>query len=469
MKAMTENKMGTEPIRKLLITMSLPAMLSMLVQSLYNVVDSMFVAKINEDALTAVSLVYPIQILMIAVGIGTAIGVNSLISRRLGEKRFEEANHAAEHGIFLGVCNWIIFAIIGIFFSHSIMNAFTKDAAVANLGYSYLLIVTTGSVGILIESNISKTLQATGNMLYPMMSQLIGAITNIILNPLMIFGIGFFPKMGIVGSATATITGQMLSLIFSSYVLAKKQKEIKVTMRHFRPQLSIIKDIYVVGFPSIIMQAIMSVLVTCLNIMLIVFSKTAVAFLGIYYKLQSFIYMPVFGLSQGAMPILGYNFGARNKKRLLSTLKLYGLIAIIIMSVGVLLFHLFPKQLLIIFSASKQMFNIGIPALKTMSLCFVFSAVGITISTVFQAIGQGFKSMVLSLLRQLIFILPAAYLLAKYTGLGGIWYAFVIAELLTMCIAIPMLMFTLKKQFAIWKEAKQHADNNVLETSFQKK
>ena len=331
-EVMTENKMGTEPIRKLLITMSLPAMLSMLVQSLYNVVDSMFVAKISEDALTAVSLVYPIQILMIAVGIGTAIGVNSLISRRLGEKRFEEANYAAEHGIFLGVCNWIVFASVGLFFSHAIMNAFTKDAEVAKLGYSYLIIVTTGSVGILIESNISKTLQATGNMLYPMMSQLIGAITNIILNPLLIFGIGFFPKMGIVGSATATITGQVLSLLFSSFILMKKQKEVNVNMRHFKPELSIIKDIYAVGFPAIIMQAIMSVLVTCLNIMLLAFSKTAVAFLGIYYKLQSFIFMPVFGLTQGAMPILGYNFGARNKKRLLSTFKLCSIIAAGIMA-----------------------------------------------------------------------------------------------------------------------------------------
>lgn len=455
MQAMTENKMGTSPIGKLLLTMSLPAIFSMLVQALYNIVDSMFVAQISEDALTAVSLVYPIQILLIAVSIGTAVGVNSLISRRLGEKNFTEANDAAEHGIFLGIANWVLFLVVGIFLAKPIMYSFTKDPSVAQMGVSYLTIITTCSFGICIESTISKTLQATGNMLYPMITQLIGAITNIILDPLMIFGIGFFPKMGVAGAAIATVIGQIFALFFSFYALKRKQKEITVKLTEFRPKLSVIKNIYVVGFPSIIMQAIMSILVSTLNGILIIFSKTAVAFFGVYYKLQSFIFMPVFGLTQGAMPIMGYNYGARNQNRLKSVIKYTLLIAACIMAIGTLIFQLFPKQLLSIFNASQQMYEIGVPALRIMSYCFVFAALGITISTLFQAIGQGFKSMLLSILRQLAFILPVAYIFATYIGLHAVWYSFFIAELLTFLIATPWMVITLKKKFTLWRAMEQ--------------
>ncbi len=454
MQVKSENKMGTAPIGKLLATMSLPAIFSMLVQALYNIVDSMFVAQINEDALTAVSLVYPIQILLIAVAIGTAVGVNSLISRRLGERHFAEANDAAEHGIFLGILNWLLFVIIGVFLAKPIMNAFTSDQVVANMGISYLKIITICSFGVCIEASISKTLQATGNMLYPMITQLIGAITNIILDPLMIFGIGFFPKMGVAGAAIATVIGQILALCFSIYALKARQHEVTVKLREFRPKLSVIKNIYVVGLPSIIMQAIMSILVSALNGILILFSKTAVAFYGVYYKLQSFVFMPVFGLTQGAMPIMGYNYGARRKKRLIQAIQYTLIVAACIMAIGTLIFQLFPRQLLSIFNASKDMYAIGVPALRVMSYCFVFAALGITISTLFQAIGQGFKSMLLSIFRQLAFILPIAYIFAKYVGLNAVWYSFIIAEFLTFLIGTPWMIFTLKKKFAAWEKEK---------------
>ena len=456
MEAMSENKMGTMPIRKLLVSMSLPAMFSMLVQALYNIVDSMFVSKISEDALTAVSLVYPVQTLLIAVGVGTSVGVNSLISRRLGAKRFDEANNAADHGIFIGLVNWAIFALIGVLFGHPIMNSFTDDALVRQMGYSYLIIVMTCSFGAFIEFNTSKTLQATGNMFYPMVAQLIGAGTNIILDPIMIFGLLGFPKMGVAGAAVATVIGQIFAMIFSLYALFRRQKEVEISLRTFRPKLSVLKDIYRVGFPSIIMQAIMSVLVASLNAILITFSKTAVAFLGIYYKLQSFVFMPVFGLTQGAMPIMGYNFGARNKKRLMETLKLTCIIATAIMIVGTLIFQFFPHQLLSIFNATDAMYQIGEHALRIMSICFVFAAIGISISTVFQAIGQGLKSMILSLLRQLVLILPIAYFFAKIFGQDAVWYSFVIAELVTAAISIPMVIATLHKQFRLWKVTEEN-------------
>ena len=455
MEAMAENKMGVVPVRKLLISMSLPAMFSMLVQALYNVVDSMFVAQISEDALTAVSLVYPVQTLLIAVGSGTSVGVNSLISRRLGAKRFEEANNAADHGIFIGLVNWVIFALAGLFFGHAIMNSFTDDAVVRDMGYSYLMIIMTCSFGVFVEFCSSKTIQATGNMLYPMIAQLIGAGTNIILDPIMIFGLLGFPEMGVAGAALATVIGQIFAMIFSLYALLRRQKEVKLSLRSFRPKLSVLKEIYRVGFPSIIMQAIMAVLVACLNAILIAFSKTAVAFLGVYYKLQSFVFMPVCGVTQGAMPIMGYNYGARNKKRLMDTLKLTCIIAAAIMIVGTLIFQFFPRPLLSIFNATDAMYQIGIHALRIMSICFPFAAIGISISTVFQAIGQGLKSMVLSLLRQLILILPIAYFFAQIYGQDAVWYSFVIAELVTAAISIPMVIVSLRGQFRLWKAENQ--------------
>ncbi len=443
MEGTTENKMGTTPVMKLIVSMSLPAMLSMLVQALYNIVDSMFVSWYSQSALTAVSLAFPIQMLMISVGVGTGVGINSLVSRRLGEHRQEEADHAATHGLILGALSWMLFLIFGLFFSEPFIAAFSDDPAIIAMGDQYLSIVCVFSFGTLIEIAAEKILQATGNMIFPMAAQLIGAITNIILDPIFIFGWLGIPSMGVAGAAIATVIGQILSMIFLLGILLFRKHAVKIRFKRFRFRAKTIKDIYAVGFPSIIMQSIGSVLVMGLNAILGAVSQTGVAILGVYYKLQSFVFMPVFGLTQGMMPIMGYNYGARNKKRLVSTLKLGAIIALVIMAVGTLLFWGLAEQLLGIFKADAQMITDGIPALHIISLSFVPAALGITFSTIFQAVGMGFKSLLISLLRQLILILPAAYFLSKM-GLLYVWYAFPIAEIISCVVSILIYLHLYK-------------------------
>ena len=439
-----ENKMGSAPMLKLIISMSLPAMFSMLVQSLYNIVDSAFVAQLGEGALTAVSLAFPIQMLIVSVAVGTGIGLNSLVSRRLGEKNQIEANSAATHGIILGLFSGIVVAILGFLFTRFFFECFTSDKAIIDMGYSYIIIITTMSFGSFIQINIEKTLQATGNMIYPMIFQLVGAITNIILDPIMIFGLFGFPKLGVLGASIATVTGQIFAMLLSIYVVFKKSHDVHITFKGFKLNFKTIKNIYAVGLPSMVMQSIGSVLIVGLNSILITFSDAAVSVLGVYYKLQSFIFMPVFGLTQGVMPIMGYNFGSKNKHRLLSALKIGSVIAIIIMLSGTILFMSIPDKLLMIFNASDHMLEIGIKALKTISLCFVPAAIGIMFSTFFQAIGQGHKSLYISALRQLVIILPVAYLLSKI-GLYYVWYAFPIAEIFSLAVSITFLSIIYKK------------------------
>jgi len=431
----TENKMGTMPVFKLIVSMSLPAMLSMMVQALYNVVDSFFVAKISENALTAVSLAFPIQTLLIAVGVGTAVGINSLVSRRLGEKRQDEADSAATHGILLGVFNWVLFAVIGIFFSRLFFQSFTQNQEVIAMGTQYMSIVCIVSFGVFIEINIEKTLQATGNMIYPMVSQLIGAITNIILDPIFIFGLFGVPKMGVAGAAIATVIGQVFAMLFLIFIIVKKDHDIKIDFNNFKIDWGIVKNIYSVGFPSIIMQSIGSAMVVGMNAILIGFTETAVALFGVYFKLQSFVFMPVFGLTQGIMPIIGYNYGARKRTRLLSAIKIGLVIAIGIMAFGTVMFWTIPGRLLSIFNASQTMLKIGVPALQIISICFVPAALGIMFSTVFQSVGNGFSSLIISVLRQLVVLLPAAFLLSKI-GLTSVWYAFPIAEIASLTASI---------------------------------
>ena len=438
-----ENKMGSAPMLKLILSMSLPAMFSMLVQSLYNIVDSAFVAQLGEEALTAVSLAFPIQMLIVSIGVGTGIGINSLVSRRLGEKKQEEANSAATHGIVLGLFSSIIVAILGILFTRRFFEGFTENKAIIDMGYSYIIVITTMSFGSFIQINVEKTLQATGNMIYPMIFQLTGAITNIILDPIMIFGLFGFPKLGISGAAIATVIGQIVAMLLSLYVVFKKSHAVHITFKGFRLNLKTIKNIYAVGFPSMVMQSIGSVLIVCLNSILIAFSDAAVSVLGIYYKLQSFVFMPVFGLTQGIMPILGYNYGAKNKHRLISALKIGSVIAVIIMFLGTILFMSIPDKLLMIFNATSDMQEIGVKALRTISLCFVPAALGIVFSTLFQAVGHGHKSLFISALRQLVVILPVAYVLSK-VGLNYIWYSFPIAEVFALIVSITIFTFLYK-------------------------
>ncbi|EEG31744.1 MATE efflux family protein [[Clostridium] methylpentosum DSM 5476] len=433
MEQIKQNKMGIAPIPKLIVSMSLPAMFSMLVQALYNIIDSMFVAQLGESALTSVSLAFPVQTLMIAVAVGTGIGINSLVSRRLGERRREEASRAATHGLLLAIFSSLVFALLGLTLTQTFFQAFTDNQTVLQMGCDYTYVVTIFSFGMMIEIGLEKTLQATGNMIYPMLFQLSGAVINIILDPIFIFGKFGVPALGVRGAAVATVIGQIASMVFAVVVIIVKKHEVHISFRNFKFKWRTVKEIYAVGFPSIIMQSIMAFLVTMLNTILISFSEAAVSVLGVYYKLQSFVFMPVFGLTHGVLPIIGYNYGAGNKKRLLSALRLGTLIAACIMTVGTVLFLAIPDKLLMIFNASPQMLEIGVPALRIISICFIPAAVDILFSTFFQGVGMGFKSLIVSIMRQLVVILPAAYLLSKI-GLGYTWYAFPIAEVVSLVL-----------------------------------
>lgn len=447
-KKNTHDKMGEMSVGRLIFSMSWPAVLSMLIQAFYNVVDSFFVSRLGEEALAALTYVNPIQFLMIAVGVGTGVGVNSLISRRLGAGRFDEANLAACHGYRLSFFNWAGFAILGIFFAKPIMNAMSDTPFIVESGVIYMQIITIGSIFVMIQISSEKILQATGNMMLPMICSIVGAITNIILDPLMIFGLGPFPEMGVAGAAIATVIGQMFSMILGQYLLFAKKHSVKVRVRGWKVDKQIIKDIYAVGAPSILMQSIGSVMQVGMNLILGSRTETAVAVMGVYGRLQSFIFMPVFGLNQGVLPIMGYNYGARNRKRLMEAYKKGFLTAFTIMSIGLVFFQLFPSQLLSAFNAqgSQSMYDIGIPALRAISICFIPASFGIMTSSIFQATGHGFISLWSSLIRQLIGILPLAWILARIGGLTLVWYSFPLAEILGTTFLIIMLRYVYNKE-----------------------
>lgn len=443
MEAIKENKMASTPMLKLIISMSMPSMFSMLIQALYNIVDSMYISFYSTDALTAVSLVFPIQMLLVSVAVGTGVGINSLVSRRLGEKRFGEANSAATHGVVLAVASWILFVVLGLLFIEPYFSMMDATPLVKQMSCTYTNIVVYLSLGCFVQCIFEKTLQATGNMFYPMLFQLTGAIINIILDPIFIFGYLGVPQMGIAGAAIATVTGQIAAMIFSTVIIFTKSHDVHITFKGFKLDLKIIRDIYSVGLPSIIMQAIGSVLTTALNKILIGFSEAAVSVFGIYFKLQSFVFMPVFGLNQGVMPIMGYSYGAHSKKRLMSALKYGCVIAFFIMLAGMIIFWSIPEAMLMMFNATDEIMTIGVPALRIISLCFTSAAIGIMFSTLFQAIGIGINSLIISLLRQIIILLPAAYFLSMI-GLEAVWYAFPIAEGISLITSIVLFRFVYK-------------------------
>lgn len=430
----TENKMGVMPIPQLLITMSLPMIISMLVQAFYNIVDSVFVARINEAALTAVSMAYPIQNLMIAVCSGTCVGVNALLSRSLGEQKPKDAQLAATNGIFLAVLGAIAFALFGIFGARAFFTSQTNDPLIIEYGVQYLQICTIFSFGLFLEITLERILQSTGRTIYNMYSQGIGAITNIILDPIMIFGLLGFPAMGIRGAAVATVTGQIFAMFLTLFFNLKFNTDISIGMRRFRPHIQTIKIIYTVGIPSIIMVSISSAMTYGLNLILGAFDTIAVTILGVYFKLQSFVFMPVFGLNNGMIPIIAYNYGAKNKKRIMDTIKLSIMIAIGIMLAGLAIFQIYPVQLLKLFNASDNMLKEGVPALKQISLSFIFAGYCIIVSSVFQALGNGVYSLVVSIARQLLCILPAAYFMAHAFGLHAAWFAFPLAEIVSLSL-----------------------------------
>ena len=441
-----ENKMGVMPIPKLLITMSLPMILSMLVQALYNIVDSIFVAQLSEDALTAVSLAFPIQNLMIAVAAGTGVGINALLSRSLGEKKYDKVNRIAQNGILLGVISGIVFAIAGIFGSRLFFLAQTKDPEIVKYGTDYMTIITVASIAIFMQITFERLMQSTGKTIFNMVTQGIGAIINIILDPILIFGWFGLPKLEVRGAALATIIGQFVAVILGIILNQKFNKEVHISFKGFRPCKKTIGSIYKIGVPSILMQSIGSVTTFGMNNILLMFSSTAATVFGVYFKLQSFIFMPIFGLTNGIIPIVAYNYGARNKKRIYQTIKLGSFIAIGIMGAGMLAFQIFPKIFLELFDASEKMMRIGVPALRIISLSFVFAGFCIVCSATFQALGNGIYSLIMSVARQLVVILPVAFLFAKVFGLDMVWYAYPIAEIASLGVCVILLRRILKQK-----------------------
>ena len=434
--------MGVLPVNKLLVTMSVPIMLSMLVQALYNIVDSIFVSRVSENALNAVGLAFPVQNLMIAVATGTGVGINALLSKSLGERRFERANLTASNGVFLGVCSAAAFAVLGALFSETFFQVQTDVEEIVTGGAAYIQICTVGSFGLFISISIERLLQATGRTVYSMVTQMAGALTNIIFDPIFIFVF----DMGIAGAAWATVLGQVVGAALGVYFNARKNPEITLTFKGFRPNGFIIRRIYSVGVPSIIMASIGSVMTFGLNKILIGLQTTATAVLGVYFKLQSFVFMPVFGLNNGMVPIVAYNFGAKKPERMLKTVKLGICYATCIMLAGVAVFQLLPNVLLGMFEASELMLEIGVPALQIISLHFVLAGFGIVSSSFFQALGHGMLSLVISLVRQLIVLLPAAWLLSLSGRVAAVWWAFPIAEVFSVTLSVLFLIYVQRRE-----------------------
>lgn len=428
--------MGVMPVNQLLISMSLPMVMSMLVQALYNVVDSIFVSRINENALTAVSLAFPIQSLMIAVAAGTCVGINAVLSRSLGEKDYDKVNKSACNGIIIMALSYLLFLLIGIFGAGFFYRSQTQDAEIVQFGIDYLTVICSCSFGIFAQFTFEKLLQATGKTFYTMITQGAGALINIILDPVLIFGLGGLPEMGVKGAAVATVIGQVIAGLLAFYFNHKKNEDVKLRKKDMRLNGDIVKQIYVIGIPSMIMQAIGSVMTYGMNRILLTFSSTAAAVFGVYFKLQSFVFMPVFGMNNGLVPILAYNYGAGKKDRFIKTVKLGIMYAVIIMLLGLAVLNIIPATLLKLFDASEAMIAIGVPALRTISISFLFAGFGIICSTVFQALGNAVYSMIVSIARQLAVLLPAAYLLSLTGSVNNVWWAFPIAEVVSFLVTV---------------------------------
>lgn len=440
-----ENKMGVMPVNKLLLSMAVPMMLSMLVQALYNIVDSIFVSRVSEDALTAVSLAFPVQTLMIALGGGMCVGVNALLSRALGEKNYKRVNDSAMNGVFLSLLNFIVFLLVGIFAVKPFYHAQTDDAEIVYHGVQYLRVVCCCSIGIYMQFIFEKLLQSTGRTMLAMITQMTGAVINLIFDPILIFGYFGFPAMGAAGAAIATVAGQIVAAILAFILNQKCNPEIQLHFKGFRPSLKVIGKIYEVGLPSIIMQSIGSVMTFSMNQILIAFSSTATAVFGVYFKLQSFVFMPIFGLNNGMVPIIAYNYGAQNKKRMIKTIKLSILYAMCIMAVGTVVFQLIPDKLFMLFDASEHMLSMGVPALRIISVHFVLAGFAIVSGSVFQALGKAVYSMINSMCRQLLVLIPVAYLLSLLGNVNYVWWALPIAELMSVCMCTIFMTRVYKK------------------------
>lgn len=444
-----ENKMGVMPVNRLLLNMAVPMVISMLVQALYNVVDSVFVAKLSEDALNAVSLAFPVQNLMIAVSVGTGVGINALLSRSLGQKNQERADRTAMNGFFLAAVSCLVFTLLGLTCGRLFYAVQTDIAVIVDYGASYLQICCGLSFGLFLCVTSDRILQATGRTFYTMLTQALGAIINIVLDPILIFGLFGLPRMEVAGAALATVLGQMCGAALSLFLNLTRNQDVRFSWKGLRPSGPIIAGIYSVGVPSIAMQSIGSVMVFGMNQILLTFTATATAVFGVYFKLQSFIFMPVFGLNNGLVPIVAYNYGARQPRRILRAIQLSVIYATAIMLLGLLAFQLIPQVFLSIFmseGASGDMLSIGVPALRIISLSFVFAGFGIVCSSVFQALGHGVLSLLVSLVRQLIVLLPVAFVLSRTLGLDAVWWSFPIAELFSVVLSALFLRRVHRKE-----------------------
>lgn len=444
-KSVKENKMGIMPIPKLVVSMSLPIMISMLVQSLYNIVDSIFVSKISESALTATSIAYSAQMLQIAVAVGTGVGVNALLSRRLGAKRFEEANEVATTGLFLSVMSSFIFVLWGVLATKQFISKFSDDESVVLMGTQYLQICQIYSTGLFLGTLTQRLLQATGRTFSSMMAQLAGALVNLILDPIMIFGLLGFPEMGIKGAATATVIGQWTAAVIGLILNRVQNKEIHFVLRKFRLKKENVSEIYKVGAPTILTQAFGSIMVAAMNAILITFSSTAVAFFGVYFKLQSFLFMPMNGLGQGSLPIVGYNFGAKNDKRVKSTCTTSLSIGAGIGAAGTVIFMIFTKGLLQLFSAGQVMIELGTPALRIISASFIFASITMITGYIISGLGNGMVNMIATALRQLIILIPFVLLFGKIGGINMVWFAFWVSEITAFVFAVICLKKEIRK------------------------
>lgn len=445
LKGIRENKMGTMPINRLLVSMSLPIVISMLVQALYNIVDSIFVSQINETALTAVSLAFPVQNLMIAIASGTGVGVNSFVSKCLGAKDFKFANKAANVSIFLAIMNWLVLLVLGITLSRRFFMLQTSDPQLIEYGHQYLSIVCIFSFGIFGQIMGERLLQSTGKTVYTMITQGTGAVINLIFDPILIFGLLGFPKMGVMGAAAATVLGQIVAMLLAVLFNIKINKELKFDLRKILPQKHIVLNIYKVGLPSILMIAIGSFMNFMMNNILIAFTATATAVFGVYFKLNSFIFMPIFGLNNGMVPIIAYNYGAKKHARIIKTMKLSITYAMCIMLLGFIIFQIFPDKLLGMFNASDDMLAIGVPALRIISISFIAAGFSVVTLSVLQALGQGVYSLITSASRQLVILIPVAFLLSKLGDLNLIWWSFPIAEIASVILCIVFVRATFKK------------------------
>lgn len=431
MTGIQENKMGVMPVNKLLVSMSVPMMVSMLISALYNIVDSIFVSRICEDALTAVSMAFPLQCLMMGLGIGTGVGVNALLSRALGARKLNDVNKVAMNGVFLAAVCYVVFLFVGLFAVKPFFASQTDDPEILEYGIQYMTIVCTCSFGLYFQFIFERLLISTGRTVLSMITQSTGAIINIIFDPICIFGLFGAPQMGVAGAAVATVAGQIVAALLALLFNFKKNEEVTLSFKGFKPDLYVIKEIYKIGLPSIVMQAVGSVMNYIINKILIGFTSTAVAVFGVYYKMQSFIFMPIFGLNNGLVPIVSYNFGAANRKRVMKSWKTALVYAVLIMAVGTLLFELIPQYMFMLFDASDSMLSIGIKAFRIIGIHFPVAGYCIITGTMFQALGKSMYTLITSVMRQVVVLIPAAYLLSLLGNVDYVWWAFPIAEIMS--------------------------------------